>query len=69
MDEEKATATIGIRIYPSLKEGLMEEAKERGQTLSEYILELIMVGWEQINRDVKQTESKERLTGVGHDSQ
>lgn len=44
-DEEKMTAVIGIRVYPSWKRQMMEEAQERGQTLSEYIIELIQVGW------------------------
>ena len=52
MDEERLTAIIGIRIYPSWKKELMEDAMERGQTLSEYILQLIRVGWEQINKTI-----------------
>jgi len=39
MDNERLTAIIGIRLYPSMKKLLMEDAKERGQTLTEYILQ------------------------------
>jgi hypothetical protein len=52
--EERLTAIIGIRVYPSWKRQMMEEAMERGQTLSQYIYELIEAGWERINKgDVK----------------
>lgn len=54
-NEEKMTAIIGIRVYPSWKKQLVEEAVERGKTLSEYLYDLIEIGWQQNNRDsVKQ---------------
>jgi hypothetical protein len=60
--EEKLTAIIGIRVYPSWKRQRMEEAIEKGQTLSEYIYRLIEAGWEQqlIREDVKQGDSVKR---------
>ena len=54
MNEEKLTTIIGIRVYPSWKRQIMEEAIDRGKTLSEYIYELIELGWQQINKEVKQ---------------
>jgi len=57
-NEEKMTAIIGIRVYPSFKRQMIEEAIEKGQTLSEYIYRLIEAGWEQINKEgVKRSES------------
>jgi hypothetical protein len=47
--EEQLTAIIGIRVYPWLKKQMVEEAKEKGKTLSEYLHELIAIGWESIN--------------------
>ena len=62
-DEERMTAIIGIRVYPSLKKQWVEEAVERGKNLSEYIDELIEAGWEQINKeDVKQGSENEMAT-------
>ncbi|MGA2468450.1 MAG: hypothetical protein ABSH06_29415 [Thermodesulfobacteriota bacterium] len=55
MSEEKLTAIIAIRVYPSWKRQMGDEAIERGQTLSEYLYSMIEAGWEQvINEDVKQ---------------
>ena len=56
-DKERLTAIVGIRVYPSWKRQMMEEAIERGKTLSEYIYELIEAGWEKVvNGDVKQKD-------------
>ncbi len=56
-EEEKLTAIIGIRVCPSFKGQLMEEAIEKGKTLSDYLVELIEAGWEEINgEDVKQED-------------
>ena len=52
--KERLTAIIGIRVYPSWKRQMMEEAIERGESLSEYIYELIELGWEQINKEEQQ---------------
>ena len=53
--EEKLTAIIGIRVYPSFKTQMWEEALEQGKTLSEYVYELIETGWERVKEeDVKQ---------------
>ena len=61
-DKEKMTAIIGIRVYPSWKRQMMEEAKERGKTLSQYIYELIETGWKGISKEnVKQGSEKERV--------
>jgi len=49
MHEEQLTAIIGIRVYPWLKKQMLEEAREKGKTLSEYIHMLIAKGWERIN--------------------
>ena len=56
MGEEKLTSIIALRIFPSFKKQLVEEAREREETLSEYIYELIVAGGKQISKEgVKQT--------------
>ena len=56
--EEKLTAIIGIRVYPSWKSQMEEEASEKGKTLSEYVYELIETGWERVNEeDAKRRET------------
>jgi predicted nucleic acid-binding protein len=57
MNEERATAIVGIRIYPSLKKELMEDAMERGQTLTGYVYDLLMAGREQLDRAERLTSS------------
>lgn len=62
-NEEKMTAIIGIRVYPSWKRQMMEEAVERGKTLSEYFYDLIELGWERTKEeDVKQGSENEMGT-------
>jgi hypothetical protein len=52
---EKMTAIIGIRVYPSWKKQMMEEAMGERKTLSEYLYDLIGLGWERTKEeDVKQ---------------
>ncbi len=59
-NEEKMTAIIRIRVCPSWKAQWMEEAVERGETLSYYLFELIEAGWEKINgEDVKQEDKRQ----------
>ena len=66
MSKEKRTAIIAMRVSPSVKRKLVEKAVERGWTLTEYISELLVTGWEQINReDVKQGNQNE-LNTVKH---
>jgi hypothetical protein len=48
VEEEKLTAIIGFRIYPSLKVQLYEEAAARGKTLSEFLYQCIEAGWEKL---------------------
>jgi predicted HicB family RNase H-like nuclease len=59
MSKEKRTAIIAMRVSPSVKRKLVEKAVERGWTLTEYIIELLVTGWEQINKEegVKRSES------------
>ena len=47
MGKKKMTAIIGIRVSPSLKMYLQEEATKKGNNLSEYLLRLIEAGREQ----------------------
>jgi len=42
--KERKSEFIGLRVEPGLKEFLIGEAKERGQTLSDFCLELIDIG-------------------------
>ena len=53
--EEKLTAIIGLRVYPSWKSEAQKEAKRLGKTLSEFIYDCIEAGWDKVvNGDVKQ---------------
>jgi hypothetical protein len=64
MSEEKLTEIIGIRVFPSWKKQIMEEAIERGEILSDYIYDLIETGREQINKEiVKQDGKSEKSRG------
>jgi len=58
-DKKRLTAFIGIRVYPEWKRQIMEEAREKGKTLSEYVYDLIEAGSEQVNKgSVKQGAEK-----------
>lgn len=46
--EERLTAIIGIRVYPARKRELMEFAKRKGITFSDYISTLIELGLERV---------------------
>ncbi len=50
MSEEKQnmTATIGIRVPSGFKQGAKEVAEERGETLTDFLWELIDAGVEQM---------------------
>ena len=54
MSEEKMSAIVAIRVPPDWKQLAKEEAKERGQTLTGFIWDLIEAGFEKIYvEDVK----------------
>jgi hypothetical protein len=62
-EEERLTSIIGIRVYPSWKRQMMEEAIERGETLSDYIYDLIETGREKLlGEGVKQGTENEAKT-------
>jgi len=46
--KEKLTAIIGIRVYPSYKKVLQEVATAGGQTLTDFIYDLIEAGSEKM---------------------
>lgn len=50
------TCILGVRISPSDKERMKEEARKRGKTLSDLIWDLINAGWEKV---VKETDVKQ----------
>lgn len=50
-EEDKLTVIMAMRVYPWLKRQLAEEAKERNQTLSSYLHDLIAAGWKKINEE------------------
>jgi hypothetical protein len=59
MSEERLTAIIAIRVCPSCKKQMRELAVERGETLSEFIFQLIGAGLEKMaQEDVKQESEK-----------
>jgi len=51
-EKENMTASIGIRVPPSFKRWAIEEAEERGETLSDFLWSLIGAGVEQIFPDL-----------------
>jgi hypothetical protein len=56
MDEEKLTAIIGIRVYPSFKEEIKKDAEKRNMSISDFLFDCIEAGYEVVKqRDVKQS--------------
>ena len=55
---ERSASIIGVRITPSDKERMKEEAKKRGWTLTHFVWTLLQAGWREIveGADVKQLE-------------
>jgi len=53
---ERMTSILALRVSPSRKEKMKEEAKKRGKSLSDFLWDLIQAGWEKIveGEDVKQ---------------
>jgi len=58
--EERKSEFIGIRISPDVKELLIDEAKQRGQTLSAFCYELIDIGYGTINGGVYEDYTDKR---------
>jgi hypothetical protein len=58
-NEERLAAIIGIRVYPSWKKQMVEEAKERGQTLSEFLYECMEAGWNIVVKQEKNESVKQ----------
>ena len=55
MTTEKLRAIIALRVFPSWKKRMVEEAKQRGKTLSQYLYDLVEAGLEATAKtDVKQ---------------
>ena len=55
MSEEKMSAIVAIRVPPSWKAAVKEEAERRGQTVSAFVWDLIEAGFEKIYvEDVKE---------------
>lgn len=55
---ERMTTILGVRVAPSQKKMLKEEAQKRGITLTDFIYDLINEGWQKIVKgDVKQEKS------------
>ncbi len=55
MSTEKRTQIIAIRVPPIAKKWILEEAQKREKTLSEFMCDLIVAGWDIL---VKQSESE-----------
>lgn len=63
MEDERLSKIIGIRVYPSFKKELQEEATARGQSLSDFIFDLIQAGIEKMAEEGVEQEGREkRLT-------
>ena len=59
MSTKRKTAIIAIRVFPAGKKRLSKEAQKRQKTLTEFVRELIVAGWQIIveqndNESVKQ---------------
>ncbi len=55
MSTERRTQIIAIRVHPSVKKRIIEEAQKREETLTEFLFELIVAGW---NIVVKQNKNE-----------
>ena len=55
MSRERRTQIIAIRVPLAAKKRVIEEAQKRGETLTDFIWELIGAGW---NIVVKQNKSE-----------
>ena len=55
MHRERRTEIIAIRVDPTAKKLFLEEAQKRGETLTDFLIELMGAGWKVI---VKQSESE-----------
>lgn len=63
MHRERRTEIIAIRVDPTAKKLFLEEAQKRGETLTDFIIELMGFGWRGIvkqnqKESVKQSESE-----------
>ncbi len=55
MSRERRTQIIAIRVTPAAKKLILEEAKKREETLTDFIWEIIGAGW---NIVVKQNQKE-----------
>ena len=55
MTRERKTQIIAIRVPPTAKKRILEEAQKRGEILTDFIWELIGAGW---NVVVKQSKNE-----------
>ncbi len=55
MNRERMTEIIAIRVPPSVKKRIIEEAQKREETMTEFLFELIVAGW---NIVVKQNKNE-----------
>jgi uncharacterized protein (DUF1778 family) len=58
---ERKTSILAIRISPSLKEGLKEEAKKRGKTLTDFIWDLLRIGAQKTLEEANVKQRKENV--------
>lgn len=50
-DQLSQKAFIGFRVHPLIKSELFEEAVARGITLSDFVIQCIEIGWENVKRE------------------
>ncbi len=60
MNREK-TVIIAFRVPPAVKERIQEESRKRDESLTHFMLEIIVAGWRSVVKSVvKQDESVEQ---------
>jgi len=50
---ERRTQIIAVRVTPTVKKRLFEEAQKRGKTFTAFFYEIIQAGWNSVKQNKK----------------